>query len=56
MMDHASRFNYYIFCLELPKQMELVTKDEIDEIHTIAGYLGISSKDYESIKAMFYEH
>ncbi len=28
---------------------------EESHIHTIAGYLGISHNDYESIKAMFYK-
>jgi len=32
----------------------MVTDDEIRQIFTIAGYLGISSRDFESIKAMFY--
>ena len=31
-----------------------VTESEIRQIYTISGYLGISSKDFESIKAMFY--
>ena len=32
----------------------LVTENEVRLIHTIAGYLGISARDFESIKAMFY--
>ncbi|MDX1471633.1 MAG: DnaJ domain-containing protein, partial [Flavobacteriaceae bacterium] len=32
----------------------IVTDSEERQIYTIAGYLGISPKDYRSIKAMFY--
>ena len=31
-----------------------MTEDEVKQIYTISGYLRISSRDYESIKAMFY--
>ena len=54
MMDHASRLQLLHFLFGIAKADGLVTKDEISEIFTISGYLGISSRDYESIKAMFY--
>ena len=54
MMDHASRLQLLHFLFGIAKADEHVTKKEINEIHTISGYLGISNKDYESIKAMFY--
>ena len=54
MMDHASRLQLLHFLFGIAKADGLVTQDEIKQIYTIAGYLGISSRDYESIKAMFY--
>lgn len=54
MMDHASRLQLMHFLFGIAKADEIVTEDEIRQIYTIAGYLGISSRDYESIKAMFY--
>ena len=54
MMDHASRLQLMHFLFGIAKADGIVTKDEVKQIYTIAGYLGISSKDYESIKAMFY--
>ena len=54
MMDHASRLQLMHFLFGIAKADGTVTKDEVKQIYTIAGYLGISSRDYESIKAMFY--
>lgn len=54
MMDHASRLQLLHFLFGIAKADGYVTEDEIRQIYTIAGYLGISNKDYESIKAMFY--
>ena len=54
MMDHASRLQLMHFLFGIAKADGIVTEDEVHQIHTIAGYLGISSRDYESIKAMFY--
>ncbi|WP_296315907.1 TerB family tellurite resistance protein [Winogradskyella sp. UBA3174] len=54
MMDHASRLQLIHFLFGIAKADGLVTEDEIGQIYTMSGYLGISSKDYESIKAMFY--
>ena len=54
MMDHPSRLQLMHFLFGIAKADGLVTNDEVRQIYTIAGYLGISSKDYNSIKAMFY--
>ncbi|WP_339622808.1 TerB family tellurite resistance protein [uncultured Winogradskyella sp.] len=54
MMDHASRLQLIHFLFGIAKADGLVTEDEVRQIYTMSGYLGISSKDYESIKAMFY--
>ncbi len=54
MMDHASRLQLMHFLFGIAKADGHVTDDEVKQIYTIAGYLGISSRDYESIKAMFY--
>ena len=55
MMQHPSRLQLIHFLFGIAKADSFVTQDEVDQIHTIAGYLGINSKDYESIKAMFYD-
>ncbi|WP_339754642.1 TerB family tellurite resistance protein [uncultured Winogradskyella sp.] len=54
MMDHASRLQLLHFLFGIAKADGQVTEDEIRQIYTMSGYLGISNKDYESIKAMFY--
>ena len=54
MMDHPSRLQLIHFLFGIAKADGTVTQDEERQIYTIAGYLGISSKDYTSIKAMFY--
>lgn len=54
MMDHASRLQLMHFLFGIAKADGMVTADEEKVIYTIAGYLGISSRDYESIKSMFY--
>ena len=54
MMDHASRLQLLHFLFGIAKADGLVTEDELRQIFTITGYLGISNRDYESIKAMFY--
>ena len=43
-----------ILSAKIAKADGQVTEIEMREIYTISGYLGISSRDYESIKAMFY--
>ena len=54
MMDHPSRLQLMHFLFGIAKADGTVTQDEVKQIYTISGYLGISSRDYESIKAMFY--
>jgi len=54
MMDHPSRLQLMHFLFGIAKADGLVTENEVRVIHTIAGYLGISARDFESIKAMFY--
>ena len=54
MMDHASRLQLLHFLFGIAKADGMVTDNEVRQIYTISGYLGISSKDYESIMAMFY--
>ncbi|TJY34691.1 DnaJ domain-containing protein [Pontimicrobium aquaticum] len=54
MMDHPSRLQLLHFLFGIAKADEHVTESEIRQIYTISGYLGISSKDFESIKAMFF--
>jgi DnaJ like chaperone protein len=55
MMEHASRLQLVHFLFGIAKADGFVTDDEVQQIYTIAGYLGISHNDYESIKAMFYK-
>ena len=55
MMDHPSRLQLLHFLFGIAKADGFVTDDEVRQIFTISGYLGISNRDYESIKAMFYK-
>lgn len=55
MMEHASRLQLVHFLFGIAKADGFVTDDEVHQIYTISGYLGISHNDYESIKAMFYK-
>lgn len=55
MMQHASRLQLIHFLFGIAKADGMVTEDEERQIHTIANYLGISSRDYVSIKAMFFD-
>tara|TARA_R110000868_G_scaffold242191_3_gene497698 strand:- start:855 stop:1592 length:738 start_codon:yes stop_codon:yes gene_type:complete len=54
MMDHPSRLQLIHFLFGIAKADGLVTEDEVNEIHSMANYLGISLNDFESIKAMFF--
>ncbi len=54
MMDHPSRLQLVHFLFGVAKADGMVTQDEERQIFTMSGYLGISSKDYESIKSMFF--
>jgi len=54
MMDHPSRLQLMHFLFGIAKADGIVVESEIKQIYTMSGYLGISSRDFESIKAMFY--
>ncbi|SDR78347.1 DnaJ like chaperone protein [Formosa sp. Hel1_31_208] len=54
MMDHAARLQLLHFLFGIAKADGMVTDNEVSQIYMISGYLGISSRDYGSIKAMFY--
>ena len=54
MMQHASRLQLIHFLFGIANADGAVTDDEVAQIYTMAGYLGISHNDYESIKVMFY--
>lgn len=55
MMDHASRLQLLHFLFGIAKADGMVIDSEVRQIYTISGYLGISTRDFESIKAMFYD-
>ena len=52
-MDHPSRIELIHILFGLAFSDKHIDYAEIKVIHTIAGYLNINQKDYESIKAMF---
>ncbi len=54
-MPHASRLQLLHFLFGIAKADGHVTTSEVEEIRKIAGYLYINQRDYESIKAMFYD-
>ena len=54
-LDHASRLQLIHFLFGVSRADDKVHPREVEIIEKIAGYLGISAKDLESIKAMFYE-
>jgi DnaJ like chaperone protein len=54
-LDHSSRLQLIHFLFGVSKADGKVHPREVEVIERIAGYLGISPKDMESIKAMFYE-
>ncbi|QTD36593.1 TerB family tellurite resistance protein [Polaribacter batillariae] len=54
-MSHASRLQLVHFLFGIAKADEFVTEKEVEEIKKIAGYLYINQRDFESIKAMFYD-
>ena len=53
-ITHASRLQLLHFLFGIAKADGIVSESEVHTIKTIAGYLYISSYDFESIKAMFY--
>lgn len=52
-MDHASRLQLLHYLFALAQSDSQVDSREEEVIHRISIYVGISSTDYESIKAMF---
>ena len=54
-MDHPSRLQMIHILFGLSQADGHVHPLEAKVIHTIAGYMGISSKDFDSIQAMFYQ-
>jgi len=55
MMDHASRLQLIHFLFGIAKSDDHVDESEVKVIASIANYLGVSLRDFESIKAMFYK-
>ncbi|MAD97699.1 MAG: molecular chaperone DjlA [Flavobacteriaceae bacterium] len=54
-MSHASRLQLIHFLFGIAKADGHVTSKEIETIKRISGYLYINQRDFESIKAMFYD-
>ena len=52
-MDHPSRLELIHVLFGLSASDGEIHPEEVKVIHTISGYLNISDKDYESIKAIF---
>jgi len=52
-MDHPSRLELIHVLFGLSASDGEIHPEEVKVIHTISGYLNISNKDYESIKAIF---
>lgn len=55
-MRYESRLQIIHFLFSIANADGNVTSPEVSEISRMAGYLGIQSKDYESIKAMFFKN
>ncbi len=53
-MDHASRLQLLHFLFGIAKADGQVSQVELEAIERMAGYLYINDRDFESIKAMFY--
>jgi len=54
-LDYASRLQMLHFLFGIANADYRVQAEEINILRILSGYLGISMKDYESIKAMFYD-
>lgn len=54
-MSHASRLQLVHFLFGIAKADEFVTEVEVEEIRKISSYLYINQRDFESIKAMFFD-
>lgn len=55
MMDHAARLQLLHFLFGIAKSDGHVAESEVSVIQQMARYLGINARDFESIKAMFYD-
>ena len=55
MMDHASRLQLLHFLFGIAGSDNHVDASEVKVIALMASYLGVSTRDFESIKAMFYK-
>jgi DnaJ like chaperone protein len=54
-MEHPMRLQLLYYLFGIAKADGTVDKNEIQIIETIAQYLGLNAKDYESLKAMHYK-
>ena len=54
-LTHASRLQLIHFLFGIAKADGFVTEPEVHAIKIIAGYFYINQRDFESIKAMFYD-
>lgn len=54
-MNHPARLQLLHFLFGVAKSDGTVTEKELHKIATIAGYLNINMRDFNSIKAMFYD-
>lgn len=52
-MEHSSRLQLLHFLFGIARADDEINSDEQEILQRISNYLGISKKDYESIKAMF---
>lgn len=53
-MEHASRLQLLHFLFGVAGADGSVSDSEVNKIHTMARYLGISEPDFNSIRSMFY--
>lgn len=54
-MEHSARLQLVHYLFGIANADQNVDKSEVQTIERIAQYMGISEKDYASIKAMFYK-
>lgn len=55
-MRYESRLQVLHFLFSIANSDGHVSGSEVDEINRISGFLGINMRDYESIKAMFFQN
>ncbi len=55
-MRYESRLQVIHFLFSIANADGHVSQSEVQEINKIGGYLGIQMRDYESIKAMFFQN